>query len=273
MDFRAGELRIEGRSWAGEDTWFRVHPPGLAFDVGRGALQLAGAQEIFLSHGHLDHVLGLPFVLSQRSLHGEGETRVFCPPAVAAPLADLVDAASRLEEREYRWHLVPLQPGDRVEVGKDLVVEAFSTRHAAPSLGYRLLRRRRRLAAAFRELSTEELVELKSRGEQIEVVEERPWVAYCGDVDAGTLDQDPSLYEVPVLMIECTFLAAGMEEKASRFGHIHLADLVERRERFRNQAILLHHLSRRHDEAELRAAVLREMPELADRIHLLLGVR
>ena len=56
-------------SRAGDDNWFRIHPPGLAFDVGRGALQLAGAQDVFLSHGHLDHALGLPYVLSQRSLH------------------------------------------------------------------------------------------------------------------------------------------------------------------------------------------------------------
>lgn len=241
--------------------------------MGRGAPQLAGSQEIFLSHGHLDHILGLPFVLSQRSLHGDAETRVFCPPSVVRPLADLVDAASRLEQREYRWSLVALQPGDRVEVGRNLVVEAFATRHSVPSLGYRLLRRKRHLAEPFRDLSSDEIVELKSRGKEIEVVEERPWVAYCGDVDVRTLDQDPSLYEVPVLLLECTFLAAGMEEKAASFGHVHLSDLAERAERFRNDALLLHHLSRRHDEAELRRAVERELPGLSDRVHLLLGAR
>ena len=31
-----GDLRIEGWSRAGDDNWFRVHPPGLALDVGRG---------------------------------------------------------------------------------------------------------------------------------------------------------------------------------------------------------------------------------------------
>ena len=42
-------LRIEGSSRAGDASWFRVHPPGLAFDVGRGSLALAGADEIFLT--------------------------------------------------------------------------------------------------------------------------------------------------------------------------------------------------------------------------------
>ena len=54
-ELRLGDLRIEGWSLAGDETWFRVHPPGLAFDTGRGTARLAGAHDVFLSHGHLDH--------------------------------------------------------------------------------------------------------------------------------------------------------------------------------------------------------------------------
>ena len=38
VELRIGDLRIEGFSRAGDDNWFRIHPPGLAFDVGRGAM-------------------------------------------------------------------------------------------------------------------------------------------------------------------------------------------------------------------------------------------
>ena len=136
-----GDLRIEGWSRAGDETWFRVHPPGLAFDTGRGAFQLAGAHDVFLSHGHLDHALGLPFVLSQRSLHRLAHTRVFCPAAIAETLAVLVSAAERLDNAVYRYDLIPLSPGDRVKVGRGLHVEAFATDHVVPSLGYHLWRR------------------------------------------------------------------------------------------------------------------------------------
>ena len=92
-----GELTIEGSSTAGEETWFRIHPPGLAFDVGRGATQLAGSGDLFVSHGHLDHALGVPFVLSLRSVQQLGTTRIYCPASIEDELNDFVIAASRME--------------------------------------------------------------------------------------------------------------------------------------------------------------------------------
>ena len=158
---RLGDLRIEGWSRAGDETWFRVHPPGLAFDAGRGALQLAGAADVFLTHGHLDHALGVPYVLSQRSLHRDLHTRVFCPHDVVEPLAALVAAAERLERASYRFDLVPLAPGDRVEVGRGLAVEAFAADHVVPTLGYHLLKRKRRLAPQYHGMPREELIALR----------------------------------------------------------------------------------------------------------------
>ncbi|HEV7786784.1 MAG TPA: MBL fold metallo-hydrolase, partial [Thermoanaerobaculia bacterium] len=142
VELRFGDLRIEGWSRAGDDNWFRVHPPGLALDVGRGAVQLAGAQDVFLSHGHLDHAMGIPFVLSQRSLHRLVHTRVFCPAEIVGPLGDFIAAAERMENARYSYELLPLAPGDRVEVGRGLHMEAFATDHVVPTLGYHLWRSR-----------------------------------------------------------------------------------------------------------------------------------
>src|SRR5687767_8115944 len=167
VELRFGDLRLEGWSRAGDESWFRVHPPGLAFDVGRGALQLAGAQDVFLSHGHLDHVLGLPYVLSQRSLHKLAHTRVFCPSEIAEPLTLLIAAAERLERARYRYDLLPLVPGDRIEVGRGFTVEAFAVDHGVPTLGYHLIRGKRRLAPSYAGLAAAELIELRRQGVEI----------------------------------------------------------------------------------------------------------
>jgi ribonuclease Z len=269
VELRLGDLRIEGWSRAGDETWFRVHPPGLAFDTGRGAFQLAGARDIFLTHGHLDHALGLPYVLSQRSLHRLVHTRVFCPASVVEPLAALVSAAERLENAEYRYDLIPLAPGDRVEVGRDLSVEAFATDHVVPSLGFHLWRSRRRLAAAFAGLPPAELIALRERGVDTADVVQEIWVTYCGDTGPAVFDLEPRVFDSRVLLLECTFLGDAQRDKGGRYKHLHLDDIAAREADFRNQALVLHHLSRRHPVAELRAEIERRLPELAPRVHIL----
>lgn len=269
IELRIGDLRIEGWSRAGDETWFRIHPPGLALDTGRGALQLAGAQDIFLSHGHLDHALGLPYVLSQRSLHRLVHTRVFCPEATAEDLRLLVSAAERLERASYRYDIIPLRPGDRVAVGRDLAMQAFAVDHVVPTLGYHLIRGRRRLAPAYTGLPPEELIALRRQGVETAELVEEDWLSYCGDTGPGVFDLEPRLFDSKVLMMECTFLGEEHRDKGARFKHLHLEDIAARADRFRNQALVLHHLSRRHRVSDLRAEVERTMPELAPRVHLL----
>ncbi|MBV8201183.1 MAG: MBL fold metallo-hydrolase [Acidobacteria bacterium] len=270
-ELHLGDLAIEGWSLAGDETWFRIHPPGLAFDTGRGAAQLAGAGDVFLSHGHLDHALGVPFVLSQRSLQRQSATRICCPAPIAEPLAALVLAAERLESARYRFEIVPLAAGMRVDVGRDLLVEAFATDHVVPSLGYHLVRRKRRLAAGFTGLSGNELVALRERGvETSEVVEER-WLSYCGDTGPRVFALAPELFGSRILLLECTFLGGAQRGSGDRYKHLHLDDIARVADRFENAAIVLHHLSRRHRPEELRAEIERRLPALAPRVHLLIG--
>jgi ribonuclease Z len=265
---RLGDLTLEGASRAGDETWFRVHPSGIGLDAGRGALPLSGAGQLFLSHGHLDHALGVPFLLSHRTMQAAGDTRVYCPAKIANDLEHLVRAASRLERVDYRASIEPITAGDRVEVGRRLVVEAFATDHVVPSLGYHLIERRQRLAAAYRDLPPDEIVARRQAGEEIEEEREVLRLTYCGDTGAGVFATEPRLFEAQVLLLECTFLGPAARDKGRRFGHLHIEDIAEQAARFDNRHLVLHHLSRRFRRRELRQEVDRLLPELSGRIQI-----
>jgi ribonuclease Z len=268
-ELRLGNLAIEGRSVAGAETWVRVRPPGLAFDTGRGASQLSGVRDIFLSHGHLDHALGLPYVLSQRTLQHHASTRVFCPVETAEPLAALIAAAERLERAAYLFQIVPLAVGERVDLGRDLRIEAFATDHVVPSLGYHMVWRKRRLAGGLAGLAAEELAQLRQRGVETTEEFEEVGLSYCGDTGPGVFELSPEIFESRVLMLECTFMGDSHRVKGDRYKHLHLGDIVEHADRFHNTALVLHHLSRRFRPPDLLAEISRRIPQLAPRIHLL----
>ncbi len=267
MRWNFGSLSLEGESRGGDRTWFRVQPPGIAFDAGRGALPLAGTRHLFISHGHLDHCLGVPFILSYRARHGGEPTVVVCPRPVAGRLEALIESASRLEEHDYHYEVHGFEPGDEMVVGSYRVV-AFPTDHVVPSLGYKLVRGRRRLRPRFEGLPSEELKALRERGMEIEHRVEETWLAYCGDTGRGIFDLAPEIGESEVLVIECTFLDPAHRDKAREFGHLHFEDLVEHRDLFDNRHLVLCHLSRRHSEGELRREVEARLPELASRVVL-----
>jgi ribonuclease Z len=270
-ELRLGELSIEGFSRAGDETWFRVHPPGLAFDTGRGARELGGARDVFLTHGHLDHALGVPYVLSQRSQHENGDTRIVCPMQTVEPLAALIAAAERLEATTYRYDILGVQPGDRIEAAKNMTLEAFPVDHVVPGVGYHLIRHKRRLRAEYRDTPEVDLAAMRERGIDHSETTEEIALSYCGDTGPAVFDLEPRIFTSRVLLIECTFLDARQRAHGDRYKHLHLEDFEPRQDQFQNSAIVFHHLSRRHSEAALRTAVDQRLPALAGRVHLVVG--
>jgi ribonuclease Z len=239
----------------------------LAFDVGRGPRALVGATDLFLSHGHLDHAAGIPVLLSQRTLQRLGGARVHCPRSLAAPLDAYIRAAQALEDGEYAWEVHPFEPGERVAVGRDLWVEAFAVDHVLPTLGFHLVHRKRHLAPRFAGLSGPELAALRAQGVEIGEEVEEIQLTYSADTGPRLFDLEPRLFDAKVLMLECTFLGDEHRDKGERFKHLHLEDIAARGADFRNQALVLHHLSRRFHAAELRAAADLALAGLRPRVY------
>jgi ribonuclease Z len=116
----------------------------LLFDCGEGtqrqllrsSVGLVELREVFVSHFHADHYLGLPGMLKTFALRGrEVPLTVYGPPG----LRELFGALRRIFGKlTYALELVELRPGEVVERGEyDLVT--FPVAHGVQSLGYALV--------------------------------------------------------------------------------------------------------------------------------------
>ncbi|HUP46799.1 MAG TPA: MBL fold metallo-hydrolase [Thermoanaerobaculia bacterium] len=271
VTIRTEHLTIEGRSRAGHETWFRVRELGAALDIGRCPDEIIAVPNVFITHAHLDHAAGIPFYAGQRRLQRLEAGRVWVPEEAAADLRAMMAIHERLEGVEYHIEIVGMRPGDFARIGRTHAVRAHAATHRVPARAWEFLELRHHLKQALAGRSGAELAELRKRGVAIHDEDEHPVLFYTGDTDRGILEQNEAVFRAEVLMIECSFVGEGHQDRAAMYRHIHFDDIVEFAGRFENRVIILTHFSRRYSRQEIRDVVRRRCPaSLRDRIHLAL---
>jgi ribonuclease Z len=262
----AAGILIEGVSIAGHESFYKLPTLRTLLEFGRAPEDVVGYATVGVSHGHLDHAAGLAHFASRRRLAELPTARVFVP-AEAAPLFEQwVDACEKLERIEYAIEIVPSRPGDRVPLRNDLELTVLPGRHRVPTIGFLFAEVRQKLRDDLVGRDGTEIAARRAKGEAVTRREEIPLLAYPGDCGADIFDVCPELFRARVLLLECSFLADEDRERAKEYAHIHLADILERADRFENEAIVLTHFSQRYDPEEIRVA-LRAIPEpLAGRV-------
>ena len=113
----------------------------------------------------------------------------------------------------------------------------------------------------FAHLPGAEIGQRRRAGEDLFHVVERVELAYATDTLVSVLDNDPVLYSARVLILECTFLDERKSLEATRAGcHIHLDELLERADRFYNEALVLMHFSQIYKPWEVGPLLDRRCP-------------
>jgi ribonuclease Z len=255
-------IPVRGRSIAGQESYYRLPTLRSALEIGRCPESIVSIPNVFITHAHLDHVAGVPTYASQRTLQGLSTGRVHVPAAIHADLAKIVSLHLRLEGFDrYEAELVAVEPGERIEIRKDLVIRVFPGSHRIPTVGYTFVESRRKLKPELEGAPSTELAGLRALGRDISDVVETPLLSYSGDCDARIFDRSPEIFASRILLIECTFLRPGEEERAREYGHMHVSDIAARASEFRNEAILLTHFSAKYSEEEIRTRLDEAIPE------------
>ncbi len=212
---------------------------------------------VLVSHGHYDHLGGVAYWASQRHLQSMGRGTLVAPHEIAGDIESLLRTHARLEGgKPYDIEVIGARAGASQRLRRDLEVDFFSTDHWVPTLGSRLVWRRHRLLPEFSGLSGEEIAALRHKGEEITEEIETKLLAYCGDSGPGVLAAGSPALAAEVLLIECSFFKPADRDRAVRYGHLHIDDLLARIDRLQCRHLVLLHASRRHR--------LREVEQILD---------
>jgi ribonuclease Z len=251
---------------------------GLLFDPGEGTqrqMQLAGVSassitDLFVSHFHGDHCLGLPGVVQRLSLDGVSHAVTVHYPASGQQYVDRLRHASVFHETADVVEQ-PVESGGVIARGGTGELSALPLDHPVDCFGYRLVEPdgRRMLPELLAErgiegpaigrLQREGSVDVRGRRVRVEEVSEvRRGQRFAFVMDTRLCQNVFALADgVDLLVIESTFLTADAA-LAERYGHLTASQAGRVAAECRVRRLVLTHFSQRYDDPERFAAEARE---------------
>src|SRR5881396_3349836 len=128
------EKQVLVYSVAGEETVCQIPELNVCFDIGRSPYFALTSDIVCLTHGHMDHLAGLPYYLSQRYFQGMRAGTVLIPRELERPVDLMLRCWRDIERQNTPYTLVPMAAGQLHEVRADFGIRAFATHHGGASL-------------------------------------------------------------------------------------------------------------------------------------------
>ena len=267
------QLHVLGYSVAGEETVCQIPELNVCFDIGRCPYFALTSDIVCLTHGHMDHLAGLPYYLSQRYFQGMKPGTVLLPQELAPGVDRMLRAWRDVERQGTPYTLVPMTPGQTHEVRRDFVIRAFGTHHGGASLGYSLVSVREKLKPEFFGRPGPELVQLKKAGVEIQYRVEVPLVTFLGDTAAGSVFEQPDVVNAEILITECTFFDPDHKMKAKAGRHLHVDVFAQILPTLKNQHVVIAHVSRRTGMRRAKSILRKKVgDDLMKNVHFLMDL-
>jgi ribonuclease Z len=261
-EYKHAGITLRGLSLSGIRTAISLPEFSLCFDVAQGYPFLLNLKDYFLSHGHLDHSAGIPYIISQKAMNSHEPARFYMPQSVAEPLDKIMKLWQEIEKHEYHYKFIPVVAGQEIPLKGAYFMKPFPTFHRVDSLGYTLFHRQRKLLPEFFGFSQEQILEVKKSGRVFQEMVETPLVSFTGDTQIEFLKASDWVRKSKILILEATYLDEQKTiENARTWGHTHLDEIIPHLDDIESEKIVIIHVSSRYTLEAAKAILQRRIPE------------
>lgn len=253
---------MNGVSVAGQGTCFFLPESCVAIDVAQGLPFSFRAKNFLITHAHMDHASGIPYVVSQKALIKAPQPTFYMPPEMLDSMKNIIYEWQKIDGHEYEFNFKSVETGKTYELDKIHTFKPFKTFHRVPSVGYTVCETRKKLKKEFEVATQGEIVRLKRSGMELTEDIEIPLFSYTGDTTMKFWDQNPEVLKSKILFMEVTYWDKKKSvETAQEWGHIHLDEVIDRIADFKGEKLVFTHISSRYSIEYVRKLLQERVPK------------
>lgn len=202
---------------------------------------------VLVTHGHLDHINNLYSIL----LDNISKPTVLVPAASQKLIRNYLNAhhSVSLNKKCFfkRFKMVGLENEYTINLSKKFKIKSYEMDHSIDTIGYGINIISKKLNPEYSDKSQSELIEIKKSGKEVDIINEKGFILFCGDTSSMVLSKLP-FSDYKYVIIECTFLDDNHYVEALNRKHLHYLELKQFFEKYTETNFILIHFSKRYKD-------------------------